>query len=137
MRESEQIKNIQDNKKNIDHPVIWVAAILIIIIGMMIFLGVRNTDIFSAIRNFLITFIALLFFILGIALSVICFILSSKVNDAKIKIDEAVTSADGKVVEMGEKIEEILEQILEPVIKAQSETAGFLHIFSKGKMEGS
>ncbi|MBQ4513584.1 MAG: hypothetical protein II969_11375 [Anaerolineaceae bacterium] len=137
MRESEKIKNMQDDKKHIDRPVIWVTAILIVIIGIMIWFGVRNPVVFSAIRDFLITFLALLFFILGVALSVLCFLLISKINIAKIKIDEAVTFADGKVVVLGEKIEEILKQILEPVIKAQSETAGFLHIFSKRKMEGS
>ena len=105
MRESEKIKNMQDDKKHIDRPVIWVTAILIVIIGIMIWFGVRNPVVFSAIRDFLITFLALLFFILGVALSVLCFLLISKINIAKIKIDEAVTFADGKVVVLGEKIE--------------------------------
>lgn len=135
MRENEKIKNVQDDKKNIERPVIYVTIILIAIIGVMIWLGIRNPVIFSTVRDFLITFTVLFFFVLGAAISVLCFFLSSRINDAKIKIDDAVTTADGKVVELGEKIEDILKKILEPVIQAESETAGFLHIFSKKKKE--
>lgn len=137
MRDSEKIKNVQDDKKNIERPVICVTIVLIVLIGVIIWFGIRNPVVFSAIRDFLITFTALFFFILGVVLSVLCFYLTSRINDAKIKIDEAVTAADGKVVELGEKIEEILRKILEPVIQAQSESAGFLHIFSRRKTEGS
>lgn len=135
MRDNEKIKNVQDDKKNIERPVICAAIILVVIIGVMIWLGIRNPDVFSTVRDFLITFTALFFFILGLALSILCFLLSSKIDDAKIKIDEAVIAADGKVVELGEKVEDILKKILEPVIQAESETAGFLHIFSKKKKE--
>ena len=131
MRDIDKIKNSQDDRVNIERPVILITVALIAIIGVMVWLGIRNPVIFSTIRDFLITFSAIFIFIISTALAVLCFFLASRINDAKIKLDEVLTSADGKVDELGEKIGEILKKIWEPVIKAESQTAGILHIFSK------
>ena len=135
MRDNEKIKNSQDDRINVERPVILITCGLIAIIGIMVCLGIRNPVIFSTVRDFLITFAALFIFIISAALAILCFFLSSRINNAKIKLDELLTSADGKVEELGEKIEEILKKIIEPVIKTESKTAGILHIFSKRKTE--
>ncbi len=137
MRGNEKIKNTQDDRINVERPVILITAALIAIVGIFVWLGIRNPVIFSTVRDFLITFSALLFFIISTALAVLCFFLASRINDAKVKLDEVLTTADGKVEELGGKVEEILKKILEPVIKAESRSAGILHIFSKRKTEKS
>lgn len=129
MRDNEKIRNISDDKQNIYKPVIIVTLILAVVIGCFIWFGIKNPNVFSNVRDFTITLIAFLFFVIGTALAVLFFYLTSRINNAKTAIDQAMTKADGKVEELGEKITEILIQILEPVFNTKSKQAGVLNIF--------
>ena len=62
MRGNEKIKNTQDDRINVERPVILITAALIAIVGIFVWLGIRNPVIFSTVRDFLITFSALFFF---------------------------------------------------------------------------
>ena len=129
MRDNEKIRNISDDKQNIYKPVIIVTLILSVVIGCFIWFGIKNPNVFSNVRDFTITLIAFLFFVISTALAVLFFYLSSRISDAKAAIDQAMTKADGKVEELGDKITEILKQILEPVFDTKSKKAGVLNIF--------
>ena len=129
MRDNEKIRNISDDRQNIYKPVIIVTLVLAVVIGCFIWFGIKNPNVFSNVRDFTITLIAFLFFVIGTALAVLFFYLSSRISDAKTAIDQAMTKADGKVEELGDKITEILKQILEPVFKKKKKKAGILNIF--------
>lgn len=133
MRDNEKIRNISDDKQNIYKPVIIVTLILAVVIGCFIWFGIKNPNVFSNVRDFTITLFAFLFFVISTALAVLFFYLSSRINDAKAAIDQAMTKADGKVEELGGKITEILKQILEPVFDTKSKKAGVLNIFKAMK----
>lgn len=129
MRDNEKIRNISDDKQNIYKPVMIVTLILAVVIGCFIWFGIKNPNVFSNVRDFTITLITFLFFVISTALAVLFFYLSSRISDAKAAIDQAMTKADGKVEELGDKITEILKQILEPVFDTKSKKAGVLNIF--------
>ena len=129
MRDNEKIRNISDDKQNIYKPVMIVTLILAVVIGCFIWFGIKNPNVFSNVRDLTITLIAFLFFVISTALAVLFFYLSSRISDAKAAIDQAMTKADGKVEELGDKITEILKQILEPVFDTKSKKAGVLNIF--------
>ena len=129
MRNNEKIRNISDDKQNIYKPVMIVTLILAVVIGCFIWFGIKNPNVFSNVRDLTITLIAFLFFVISTALAVLFFYLSSRISDAKAAIDQAMTKADGKVEELGDKITEILKQILEPVFDTKSKKAGVLNIF--------
>ena len=129
MRDNEKIRNISDDKQNIYKPVVIVTLILAVVIGCFIWFGIKNPNVFSNVRDLTITLIAFLFFVISTALAVLFFYLSSRISDAKAAIDQAMTKADGKVEELGDKITEILKQILEPVFDTKSKKAGVLNIF--------
>ena len=129
MRDNEKIRNISDDKQNIYKPVVIVTLILAVVIGCFIWFGIKNPNVFSNVRDLTITLITFLFFVISTALAVLFFYLSSRISDAKAAIDQAMTKADGKVEELGDKITEILKQILEPVFDTKSKKAGVLNIF--------
>ena len=129
MREKEKLLNQNDDKQNISVPVFWSVAAVCILIGLLIWFGIKNPNVFSNVRDLTITLIAFLFFVISTALAVLFFYLSSRISDAKAAIDQAMTKADGKVEELGDKITEILKQILEPVFDTKSKKAGILNIF--------
>ena len=133
MRDNEKVRNVSDDKQNVYKPVIIVTLILAIVIGCFIWFGIKNPNIFSNIRDLTITLIAFLFFIIGTVLAVLFFYLSSRIEDARTAIDQAMDKADGKVEELGGKISEILIKILEPVLDTKSRKAGILDIFKSMK----
>lgn len=130
MRDTEKIKNTAEDKTKVYKPVIIVTVILVIIIGLYIWLGIKYPVVFGNIRDLTITLIAVLFFIISAAIAVLCFYLSARIENAKLKIDEAVSTADGKVEETGEQISDILKKILEPVIESETHKAGILRVLS-------
>lgn len=131
MRDDEKIRNEDDNKKNIYRPIIIVTIILLVIIGVFIWFGLKNPVIFRNIRDMIITLGAVILFIIGAAVAVLCFFLSSRINDAMVQLDEALSDADGKIEELGDKVTEILMKILMPVFNMKSNEAGIMRIFSK------
>lgn len=133
MRDNEKVRNVSDDKQNVYKPVIIVTLILAIVIGCFIWFGIKNPNVFSNIRDLTITLIAFLFFIIGTVLAVLFFYLSSRIEDARTAIDQAMDKADGKVEELGGKISEILIKILEPVLDTKSRKAGILDIFKSMK----
>ena len=120
MRENEKKLNVQDDENNISTPVFWVTALVVILVGVMIWFGIKNPDIFSDLRNLLITLVSITLFILGAAAAVLCFFLASRLKDARKQVDEGLSTADGKVEEIAVLIEDLLRKILEPFISAKS-----------------
>ena len=133
MREYEKNLNIQDDRKNISTPVWAAAALVVVLVGVMIWFGIRNPVIFGNIRDLLITMAAVVLFIISTALAILCFFLACKLSGSRKQVDESLASADGKVEELAVKIEEILRKILNPFIEAESKKAGILHIFHRKK----
>ena len=129
MRGDEIIQNKIDDKQNIYKPIIIVTVILLCIIGCFIWLGIKNPVVFSNIRDLTITLIAFLFFIIGVTLAILFFYFASKIEDARVEIDQALSKADGKVEDLGDKITEILKKILDPVFASKSNKAGILNVF--------
>lgn len=135
MREDEKIRNITDDRQNVYKPIIIVTVILAVLIGCFIWFGIKNPNVFSNVRDFTITMLAFVFFIISTVLAVLFFYLSSRIEDAKKEIDQAMDKADGKVEELGDKVSEILVKILEPVFDTTSKKAGILNIISMLKVK--
>ena len=133
MRENEKKLNVQDDENNISTPVFWVTALVVILVGVMIWFGIKNPDIFSDLRNLLITLVSITLFILGAAAAVLCFFLASRLKDARKQVDEGLSTADGKVEEIAVLIEDLLRKILEPFISAKAKTAGVMHLLQSKK----
>ncbi len=135
MRENEKKLNVQDDENNIDAPIFWLTAFLVLLIGIMIWFGIKRPVIFGNIRDFLITMAAAVSFLISIVLAFLFFFLASRIKGARKQVDEALATADGKVEELALEIEKILRKILEPLIGMQSKKAGILHIFQRKKTE--
>ncbi len=135
MREKEKKLNIQDDEENISTPIFWAAVIVVILVGIMIWFGIKNPVIFGNLRDLLITLVSAVLLIIGIALAILCFFLASRLDGARKQVDESLSKADGKVEELAVKIEEILRKILDPFIQAKSKTTGFMQLFRKKKTE--
>ena len=135
MRENEKKLNIADDQKNIQTPV-WLAAVVFVILaGVLAWLAVKKPEAVASIRDLLITLFVFLLFVIGIILTALMFFLSSRIDGAKVKIDEVVSTADGKTEELADKITDILRSILNPFIEAKSKSSGFKQLFSKKNTE--
>ncbi|MBQ6510239.1 MAG: hypothetical protein IJI07_12265 [Flexilinea sp.] len=135
MRENEKKMNMADDQKNIHTPVWIAAAVFVLLAGFLAWLAVRKPEAVSGVRDLLITLFVFLLFVIGIVLTVLMIILSSRIDGAKVKIDEVLSKADGKTEELADKITEILRSILNPFIEAKSRNSGVKHLFSKKDAE--
>ncbi len=135
MRENDKNLNAQDDQKHIVTPVIWAAVSVAVLIGILIWFGVKDPVIFGDIRDLLITSVSIVLFLIGTVLAALCFILASRLKDARKQVDESLSKADGKVEELAVKIEEILRNILNPFIQAKAKTAGIMHLLHRKKTE--
>ena len=135
MRENEKKLNVADDQKNIQTPVWIAAAVFIILAGFLAWLAVRQPGAVSGIRDLLITMFVFLLFVIGIALTVVMIILSSRIDGAKVKIDEVLSTADGKTEELADKITDIFRSILNPFIEMKSRGSGIKNLFSKKNTE--
>ena len=135
MRDSEKIKNEADDNKNILKPIIIVTVILLLITGAFIWFGIKNPAVFSNVRDLTITLCALLMFILGIVITVLCIILTSRIKIAMIQIDDVFSNADGKIEELGDKVTEILKKILIPIFNLKTNEAGLMNTFNNENKE--
>ena len=137
MREEQQIRNENEDKQTIHKPVILVTVLLVILIGIMIWFGLKEPKIFSNIRDFIITFTVFIMFLIWILVAVLCIFLTSRLKDGKVKLDQVLSNADSTIVDIGEKVEGILVDILNPIMDTMSKSAGIMHILSilnsKGK----
>ena len=135
MRENEKKLNLADDKKSIQTPVGLAAAVFILLGCFLAWLAVKKPEALAGLRDLLITLFVFLLFVIGIVLTVLMFLLSSRIDGAKVKIDEVVSSADGKTEELADKITEILKSILNPFIEAKARNSGIKHLFSKKNTE--
>ena len=135
MREKEKNLNIQDDQKNISTPIFLAAALVVVLVGTMIWFGIKDPEIFGKMRDLLVTLTSVILLIIALALAVLCFFLASRLSGAKKQVDESLSAADGKVEEIAVKIEEILRKILDPFIQGKSKAAGIMHILRKKKTE--
>ena len=135
MRENEKKLNLADDKKSIQTPVGLAAAVFILLGCFLAWLAVKKPEALSGLRDLLITLFVFLLFVIGIVLTVLMCLLSSRIDGAKVKIDEVISSADGKTEELADKITEILKSILNPFIEAKSRNSGIKHLFSKKNTE--
>lgn len=135
MRENEKKLNMADDRKTIQTPVLIAAAVFVLLCGFLAWLAVREPEALANVRDFLITLFVFLLFVIGIALTALMFYLSSRIDWAKEKIDEALSTADGKTEELADKITDILRSILNPFIEMKSRGSGIKHLFSKQNTE--
>ena len=135
MRENEKKLNMADDRKNIQTPVWIAAAVFILLAGFLAWLAVKMPGAVSGIRDLLITLFVFLLFVIGIVLTVLMFFLSSRIDSAKIRIDEVISSADGKTEELADRITDILRSILNPFIEAKSRGSGFRQLFTRKNTE--
>lgn len=135
MRENEKKLNEIEDQNNVNRPVIWVVVCLVLLVGVMVWFGIKDPAIFSDISNLVICLFALVFFLLGSVVAFLCFYLSSRIDNAKSEIDKLLTLADGKVEELADKIIILLKKILEPFVEVSAKTAGIFHVFSEKKTE--
>lgn len=135
MREKEKNLNIADDRKNIQTPVWIAAAVFILLAGFLAWLAVKEPEAVAGVRDLLITLFVFLLFVIGIVLTALMFYLSSKIEVVKVKIDEALTTADGKTEELADKITDIFRSILNPFIEMKSRGSGIKQLFSKKNTE--
>ena len=135
MRENEKKMNLADDRKSVETPVLIAAAVFVLLIGFLAWLAVKQPGAVSGIRDLLITLFVFLLFLIGIVLTVLMIILTSRIDGAKVKIDEVISSADGKTEELADKVTEILKSILDPFIEAKSRNSGLKGLFSKKNTE--
>lgn len=135
MRENEKKMNMADDRKSVETPVLIAAAVFVLLIGFLAWLAVKQPGAVSGIRDLLITLFVFLLFLIGIVLTVLMIILTSRIDGAKVKIDEVISSADGKTEELADKVTEILKSILDPFIEAKSRNSGLKGLFSKKNTE--
>ena len=135
MRENEKKMNMADDRKSVETPVLIAAAVFVLLIGFLAWLAVKQPVAVSGIRDLLITLFVFLLFLIGIVLTVLMIILTSRIDGAKVKIDEVISSADGKTEELADKVTEILKSILDPFIEAKSRNSGLKGLFSKKNTE--
>lgn len=135
MRENEKKLNREYDKKHIDTPVLVSVGILVVFIGILIWLAICHPEALYGIRDLLITLSVLLLFIIGAALTVLFFWLSSRLGGAKDAIDRIASQADGKTEELAEKITDVFRSILEPFIEAGARSAGIRGLFTKNNTE--
>ena len=127
--------NMADDRKSVETPVLIAAAVFVLLIGFLAWLAVKQPGAVSGIRDLLITLFVFLLFLIGIVLTVLMIILTSRIDGAKVKIDEVISSADGKTEELADKVTEILKSILDPFIEAKSRNSGLKGLFSKKNTE--
>lgn len=130
MRENEQRLNKRDERKQIELPVLLSVLALAVLAGILVWLAVREPNALSGIRDLLITLIVFLSFVIGIALAVLFFWLSSRLGGAREAIDKVLSQADGKTEELAEKITDILRSILNPFIEIGAGSAGVRGVFT-------
>ena len=131
MREEEKIRNQRDEKQDIVTPVIWAAAAVCAIIGLFIWFGIKQPNLFNNIRDLVLTLILFLVFIFNTVVAIFSFLIAGRLNNARDQLDKAITAGDGKVEELADKTVILLGKILEPFINIESSKAGILSIFTK------
>lgn len=131
MNTKNEVRQAKENEKYVDRPIVIVIACLILLIGCLVYFGIKDRAVLLCVRDLVITICAFLLFVLGTALAVLCFLLARKVDDAKVDIAGVLKMADGKIEELAEKITDILRMILNPFIEMKSKNAGVLRVFKK------
>ena len=134
MRENEKKLNIADDQKNIQTPVLLAALVFVLLAELLAWFAVKKPEVVSSLRDFLITLFVFLLFVIGIVLTALMFYLSSRIDDAKTKIDEVASTADGKIDELADKITDILRSILNPFIEAKSKSSGLKQFLQRRRL---
>ena len=104
-----------------------------ILIGVMIWFGWKEPKIFSNVRDFIITFTVFIMFLIWLLAAVLCIFLTSRLKNGRVKLDEVISKADGSIEEIGAKVENILMDILNPIIDTMAKSRGFMSLFSRKK----
>jgi len=125
------VTRLEEEKKFIKLPIIITCLVLVIIIGIFIYFGVNRTDIFKSVRDFTITLVTFVLFIINLLMIVLCFIITSKIDVAKSEIKKLLEKVDVEIDVLADKITNILRDILNPIIKAESKKAGLLSLFTR------
>lgn len=131
MNTEKEIRQAKENEKYVDRPIVFVVAGLILIIGCLVYFGIKNRAVLLCVRDLIISICAFLLFVIGLVLAILCFFLSNKIDGAKAAIADALKLADGKVEILAEKITEIFRMILNPFLEMKSRSAGVLRVLKK------
>ena len=135
MRENEKILNEKDDNNSVYTPVLWAVTGVLILIGLLVWFGMKQPELFGKIRDLMIVLILFVFFIFNTAVAVLFFFLASRIDSARTVLDKAITTADGKVEELADKTVGVLAKILEPFVNIETKRAGILSVFSKKDTE--
>ena len=135
MRENELKNNKTEENEKIRRPV-WIAFCVVAAITLvLIFVGIKDPDAVKSIRDLTITLAIFILFVLGAAVAVLSFFLSSKIETARGQIDETLSQADGKVEELADRVTDLLKSILSPFVHFSSNRAGISNVISERKEE--
>ena len=135
MRENELKNNQTEENEKIRRPV-WIAFCVVAAITLvLIFVGIKDPDAVKSIRDLTITLAIFILFVLGAAVAVLSFFLSSKIETARGQIDETLSQADGKVEELADRVTDLLKSILSPFVHFSSNRAGISNVISERKEE--
>ena len=99
------------------------------------YFGIKDKAVLICVRDLIITLFAFFLFLLGTAAAVLCFFVTGRLGSARDAISNVLKNADVKIEELAEQITDILKKILEPFVKMESKSAGFLGIFKNNKSE--
>ena len=135
MNMEDEVRQSEENEKYVDRPIVIVVAVLILIIGCLVYFGIKDKAVLICVRDLIITLFAFFLFLLGTAAAVLCFFLTGRIGSARDAISNVLKNADVKIEELAEQITDILKKILEPFVKMESKSAGLLGIFKKNKSE--
>lgn len=135
MRNNEKIMNEAEDRRSINKPVIISAAAVVLLIACLVWFGIKNPNVFSGIRDMILTVSVLVLFLINTVIAVLCFLLTSKLGEARKTIDKYLTTADGKIEELAEKVTEVFRAILNPFIEIQAGSSSIKSLFTKWKTE--
>ena len=131
MEEKNISNNYENEQKQVATPIIIVSAVLVVLVAVMIWFGIKEPAIFEDIRDLIITLTVFVMIIVTAAIAVLCFFLNSKVDDAKAQLTPLIHSADGKIEEIAEKTADVIETLMHPLVAFKAKRSSIWDIVSK------
>ncbi len=131
MREEFVEQSKKDDNENIKKHVSWAWVIFIVLVAAVSVGAVVYGFPVGNIRDLLLTLLIVIMFIINIVLIWLYVMTTEKIGTAKVEIIKAAQAADGKTEELTDRIAEIMERVLDPVVDLKSFGAGIKNIFRK------
>ena len=133
MRANDEKLNSEEDRKQVIRPVIAAVLVFTLLSACFVWLAVKQPNALISLRDLLVTLVIFILFVLGIILTIVFIILAGRVGGARTQIDQVLSTADGKIEELADKVTDLLRAILNPFLEMKSRSAGLLHILSRKK----